>query len=83
MYYILKLYATNKKRDVRIPAYGILSIENNTLSTWCSSLAKSLNSVDRKAHGIHNIANYLTKFDMVASAPTIPELFDQVPELLI
>ena len=83
MYYLLKHYATNKNRDIRIPVYGILSIENNTLSMWNSSLTKALNSVNRKATGIHNIAKYLTKFDIVASATTIPKLLDQVPELLL
>ena len=83
MYYILKHYATNKTRDIRIPVYGILSIENGTLSMWNSSLAKALNSVDREAAGIHNLPRYLTKFDIVASATTIPKLLDQVPELLL
>ena len=83
MYYLLKHYATNKNRDIRIPVYGILSIENGTLSMWNSSLVKALNSVDRKASGIHNMVKYLTKFDIVASATTIPKLLDQVPELLL
>jgi hypothetical protein len=87
MYYLLKHYATNKNRDIRIPVYGILSIENGTMSTWCSSLTRALNSVNRKAVGIHNLPRYLTKFDIITSATTIPKLFgqvsDQYPELLL
>ena len=83
MYYILKHYATNKNRDIRIPVYGILSIENGTLSSWCSSLTKALNSVNRKATNIHNFHRYMSKFPVIASATTIPKLLDQVPELLL
>ena len=87
MYYILKHYATNKNRDIRIPVYGILSIENGTMSTWCSSLTRALNSVDRKAAGIHNLPRFMSKYPVIASATTIPKLLDQVsdqyPELLL
>jgi hypothetical protein len=87
MYYLLKHYASNKTQDIRIPVYGILSIENGTMSTWCSSLTRALNSVNREAVGIHNLPRYLTKFDIIASATTVPKLLDQVlskvPELLL
>jgi hypothetical protein len=83
MYYILKHYASNKTRDIRIPVYGILSIENGTMSTWCSSLTKALNSVNRKATGIHNLPGFMSKYPVIASATTIPKLLDQIPELLL
>ena len=87
MYYILKHYASSKTRDIRIPVYGILSIENNTMSTWCSSLTRALNSVDRKAIGIHNLPRFMSKYPVIASATTISKLLDQVsdqyPELLL
>jgi hypothetical protein len=87
MYYLLKHYTTNKKQNICIPVYGILSIENGTLSSWCSSLTKALNSVNRKATNIHNFPRYMSKFPVIASATTIPKLLDQVsdqyPELLL
>jgi hypothetical protein len=83
MYYILKHYTTNKNQNIRISVYGILSIENGTMSTWCSSLTKALNSVNRKAVGIHNLPRFMSKFLVIASATTIPKLLDQVPELLL
>ena len=87
MYYLLKQYVTRKNQDIRIPVYGILSIENGTMSTWCSSLTRALNSVDRKATGIHNLPRYMSKYPVIASATTIPKLLaqvsDQYPELLL
>jgi hypothetical protein len=63
--------------------YAIVSPANCTCSFWASPLTKTLVSAERKISNEKRLTEFVNRYTPVASAPTLEELLDQVPELLI
>lgn len=83
MYYLInRLPQTSDPSEIS-NMYAIVSPENTICSYWDSSLIKVLKSANRVIGTEERLKEFVNTYTLVASAPTIPEILAQVPELLL
>jgi hypothetical protein len=83
MYYLINHLPIPSTSTKKFGMYAIVSPENCTCSFWASPLTKTLVSADRKISNEKRLTEFVNKYTPVASAPTLQELLNQVPELLL
>ena len=70
------------QNDLHKNYYSIFDTTTNLYSGWSIDVERLPNYIGPKFSTI-TLPELQTRFLLITSAPTIPELFDQVPELLL
>ena len=83
MYYLLNHLPNSSTYTKQSYLYAIVSPENCTCSFWATPLTKTLVSAERKISNEKRLTEFVNKYTPIASASTLEELLNQVPELLL
>ena len=83
MYYLLKHPVNNSKDKNKNVVYEIISPNNKLCSSYSFSLKYSVKSLRKAISSKEELEKRINNSNIIASAATLDELLDKVPELLL